>query len=57
MIFRIQKQIARYNNILYLTVRIINAIGKMNAIITLNNTETYFTNNRKDEDVLNIFMM
>lgn len=57
MIFRIQKQIARYKYISYLTVSIINEIGKINAIITLNNTETHVTNNRKKADVFNIFMM
>ena len=32
-------------------VSIINAIGKNKAIITLNNTETHFTNNREKADV------
>ena len=57
MIFRIQKQIARYKYISCLKVAIIIAIGKNIAIITLKNTETHFTNNRKNADVLNIFMM
>lgn len=41
----------------YLKVSIINVIGKIIAIITLNNTETHTTNNRKKADVFNIFMM
>ena len=41
----------------YLKVSIINVIGKIIAIITLNNTETHVTNNRKKADVFNIFMM